>query len=42
MRAAGVMDPDVRPRATEEIDEMIALVEKLIEGGHAYEQALAL
>ena len=37
MRAAGVMDPDVRPRATEEIDEMIALVEKLIEGGHAYE-----
>ena len=36
MRAAGVMDPDVRPRATEEIDEMIALVEKLIEGGHAY------
>ncbi len=37
MRAAGVMDPDVRPRATEEIDEMIALVEKLIEDGHAYE-----
>ena len=37
MRAAGVMDPDVRPRATEEINEMIALVEKLIEGGHAYE-----
>ena len=37
MRAAGVMDPDVRPRATEEIGEMIALVEKLIEGGHAYE-----
>ncbi len=36
MRAAGVMDPDVRPRATEEINEMIALVEKLIEGGHAY------
>lgn len=37
MRAAGVMDPDVRPRATEEIDAMIALVEKLIERGHAYE-----
>ncbi len=36
MHAAGVMDPDVRPRATEEIGEMIALVEKLIEGGHAY------
>ena len=37
MRAAGVMDPDIRPRATEEIDAMISLVEKLIEGGHAYE-----
>ena len=36
MRAAGVLDPDIRPRATEEIDAMIALVEKLIEGGHAY------
>ncbi len=36
MHAAGVMDPDVRPRATEEINEMIALVEKLIEEGHAY------
>lgn len=37
MHAAGVLDPDIRPRATEEIDAMIALVEKLIEGGHAYE-----
>ncbi len=36
MHAAGVMDPDVRPRATEEINEMIALVEKLIAEGHAY------
>ncbi len=36
MHAAGVMDPDVRPRATQEINEMIALVEKLIEEGHAY------
>ena len=36
MHAAGVMDPDVRPRATGEINEMIALVEKLIEEGHAY------
>lgn len=36
MRAAGVLDPDIRPRATEEIGAMIALVEKLIEGGHAY------
>lgn len=36
MRAAGVLDPDIRPRATQEIDGMIALVERLIEGGHAY------
>lgn len=37
MRAAGVKDPDIRPKATEEIDEMIKLVETLIEKGHAYE-----
>ncbi len=37
MHAAGVADPDVRPKATEEIGEMIKLVEELIEGGHAYE-----
>lgn len=37
MRAAGVMDPDIRPKATQEIDSMIALIEKLIEEGHAYE-----
>ncbi len=36
MRAAGVLDPDVRPKATEEIDTMIALVQKLVDGGHAY------
>ena len=36
MHAAGVLDPDIRPRATEEIDAMITLIEKLIEGGHAY------
>lgn len=36
MRAAGVLDPDIRPRATGEIDGMIALVQKLIDGGHAY------
>ena len=33
----GVMRPTVRPRATEEIDAMIATIEKLIERGHAYE-----
>lgn len=36
MRAAGVLDPDIRPKATGEIDTMIALVEKLIEKDHAY------
>lgn len=37
MRAAGVKDPDVRPKATEEIPAMIELVQRLIERGHAYE-----
>ena len=37
MRRAGVQDPDVRPKATEEIGTMIELVQKLIDEGHAYE-----
>ncbi|MDR0515371.1 MAG: cysteine--tRNA ligase [Coriobacteriaceae bacterium] len=37
MRAMGVLDPDIRPRATEEIPAMIELVTELIEKGHAYE-----
>lgn len=37
MHEFGIEDPDVRPRATQEIPEMIALVERLIERGHAYE-----
>jgi cysteinyl-tRNA synthetase len=37
MRSLGVMDPDIKPRATEHISEMIATVEKLIERGLAYE-----
>ncbi len=37
MHAAGVADPTVRPKATEEMDAMIALVESLVEKGHAYE-----
>ncbi|MEG1746636.1 MAG: cysteine--tRNA ligase, partial [Raoultibacter sp.] len=37
MRAAHVLDPDIRPKATEEIPEMIELVQQLIDGGHAYE-----
>lgn len=36
MHAAGVQDPDIRPKATEEIDTMIKLVQRLINKGHAY------
>jgi cysteinyl-tRNA synthetase len=36
MHALGVEDPTVRPRATEEIPAMIALIECLIDGHHAY------
>ncbi|WP_165062999.1 cysteine--tRNA ligase [Adlercreutzia sp. ZJ154] len=36
MHAAGVAAPTIRPKATEEIDAMIALVQKLIDKGHAY------
>lgn len=34
--ALGVLPPDVEPRATEHIPEMIALIERLIDTGHAY------
>ena len=37
MAALGTLDPDVEPRATEHIPEMIAMIETLIERGHAYE-----
>lgn len=37
MHDAGVADPTIRPKATEEIDSMIALVERLIDRGHAYD-----
>ncbi len=37
MHTAGVLDPDIRPKATEEIPSMIELVQQLIDGGHAYE-----
>ena len=37
MRAAGVLDPDIRPKATEEIPAMIELIQELIDGGHAYD-----
>ena len=37
MAALGCSAPDIQPKATEHIGEMIALIEKLIERGHAYE-----
>jgi len=37
MRAMGVKDPTYRPLATETIPEMIGMIERLIEKGHAYE-----
>ncbi|MDF1541776.1 MAG: cysteine--tRNA ligase [Anaerosomatales bacterium] len=37
MRQLGVRRPDVQPRATQTIPEMIEMVGRLIERGHAYE-----
>ena len=37
MGALGVQPPDIEPRATQHIPEMIAMIEALIEKGHAYE-----
>lgn len=37
MHKVNVLDPDVRPKATEEIPEMIELIEELVSGSHAYE-----
>ncbi len=34
--ALGVLEPDVEPRATEHVDAMISMIEKLIAKGHAY------
>ncbi|MGH7155002.1 MAG: cysteine--tRNA ligase, partial [Acetobacteraceae bacterium] len=36
MAALGALPPDEEPRATAHIPEMIALIERLIAGGHAY------
>ena len=36
MAALGVLPPDVEPRATGHIPQMIRMIEKLIETGHAY------
>jgi cysteinyl-tRNA synthetase len=35
-RTLGMTPPDVMPRATEHIRQMVALIEKLLEGGYAY------
>ena len=37
MAALGALPPDVEPRATAHIAEMVALIERLIASGHAYE-----
>ncbi len=37
MAALGVLSPDLEPCATDHIAEMIAMIETLIEKGHAYE-----
>lgn len=37
MHSVGVKEPNIRPRATEEIPAMIELISCLIEGDHAYE-----
>lgn len=39
MHALHVLDPDIRPKATQEIPEMIEFIESLIRGGHAYVSA---
>jgi cysteinyl-tRNA synthetase len=36
MGALGVQPPDVAPRATEHVGEMIAMIAQLVETGHAY------
>ncbi|HEX7034660.1 MAG TPA: cysteine--tRNA ligase [Pseudomonadales bacterium] len=37
--ALGVLPPTVEPRATEHIAEIVAMIERLIERGHAYESS---
>jgi len=36
MSALGVLPPDIEPRATQHIDDMIAMITTLIDTGHAY------
>ena len=37
MASLNALQPDIEPRATKHIPEMIAMIEKLITGGYAYE-----
>jgi cysteinyl-tRNA synthetase len=37
MGALGVRTPDIAPRATEHVAEMVAMIARLVETGHAYE-----
>ncbi|PJK29055.1 cysteine--tRNA ligase [Minwuia thermotolerans] len=37
VRALGVLDPDVVPRVTETIPEIVDMIARLVESGHAYE-----
>jgi cysteinyl-tRNA synthetase len=37
MDAIGVSRPDIEPKATESLDAMYSLIQKLIDAGHAYE-----
>ena len=36
VKALGCLDPDVQPRATDNIREMVAIIGKLLANGHAY------
>lgn len=36
MAALGALSPDIEPRATDHIPQMLAMIERLIEAGHAY------
>ena len=37
MGALGVLPPDVEPRATQHIEDMVVMISTLVESGHAYE-----
>jgi cysteinyl-tRNA synthetase len=37
MSRIGVEEPDLKPRATENIPAMVAMIERLLDGGHAYQ-----